>query len=196
MTGENLQNSQNRNNIFSIVATGDRAKDWVPYGYSIGCNDAWRWGKPTDALLLCNRPVQFTKERFQTIINSKPSVFYSHKPDWAQWFPDWKRVRLHAWAGSLHKFQDELTAYKSDSSPIVAITLAYSLGAKEIILWGVDFKTHHIFNDKNPAAKKEVHAYLEVFQCLREQGVIVYRGADGSVFDDYILKKDAERVQV
>jgi len=188
MTGENSEIPKLGGTIFSIVATGDSAKDWVPNGYSIGVNDAFKFGRPTDALVLCNKPATFAKDRLQTIINSKPSTFYSHKADWAQWFPSWKKLRLHTWSGTLHDHHrsDGPSAYSFNSSPIIAITLAYNLGAKEIIIWGVDMKNHHSFNDKNPETKKEVQAYLEVFAALKEKGAQVYLGAKGGVFDDHL----------
>lgn len=86
------------------------------------------------------------------------------------------------WSGTLYPD----AVFYSNSSPIIAITLAYQLGAKEIILWGVDFRNHHLFNEGNLQTKREVQAYLEVFECLREKGVSTYRGADGSVFDNLI----------
>lgn len=171
---------------WSVIATGDSAKNWTPNGYSLGVNDAWKWGKPTDGLLICNRPAEFTHDRMKVIENSKPKDFYSHKASWAHLFPEWKRVRLHVWSGLLHTWprSDGPSAYSYNSSPIIALTLAYNLGAKEIILWGVDFRTHWLFNDKNEQTKREVRTYLEVFDALKEKDVSIYRGADGSAFDD------------
>jgi hypothetical protein len=195
MTGEISSTSQNRK-VFTIVATGDSAKDWTPAGYSIGVNDSWKWGKPTDGLLICNRPQQFSQNRLEIIKSSKPGHFYSDSSDWKEWFnyfktgsskrrlftnnPDFKTTRLLPWSGTLYPD----TVFFSNSSPIIAITLAYCLGAEDIIIWGVDFRTHHLFNDHNAGTRREVEAYLEVFAALKEKGVSVYRGAKGSVFDD------------
>lgn len=98
-------------------------------------------------------------------------------------------MRLHPWNGTLHQWHrsDGPSAYSFNTSPIIAITLAYNLGAKEIILWGVDFKTHHVFNDKNPQTQKEIEVYLQVFAALKEKGVSVYRGSDGTAFDKNII---------
>jgi hypothetical protein len=52
---------------------------------------------------------------------------------------------------------------------------------------------HHIFNTGNPETKKEVDRYLELFKCLEELGVRVYRGADGSAFDNYLQVYKRER---
>lgn len=45
-------------------------------------------------------------------------------------------------------------------------------------------RTHHLFNEKNPQTKKEVGVYLEVFEALKEKGVNVWLGTNGSVFDE------------
>ena len=175
---------------FTIVATGNSAKDWQSNGYSIGVNDCWKWGKPTDGLLICNRPAEFRGERMAIIQKSTPKDFYSHKSNWAEYFPHWKKIRLHVWNGTLHSWPrtDGPSAYSYNTSPIIAITLAYNLGAKEIIIWGVDFVNHHLFNSDNPETKREVKAYSQVFEQLKEKGVSVYRGADGTAFDNELMK--------
>lgn len=181
---------------YTIVATGNSSQNWKPNGYSIGVNDAWKFGQPTDGLLICNRPQQFSQDRLKIITNSKPKHFYSNSELWAPHFnylpgkrsaykrlysnnPELPVIKFQQWSGTLY----EDSVFYSNSSPIIAITLAYVLGAKEIILWGCDFKNHHIFHEGNLQTKKEVQYYLEVFECLKENGVSVYRGADGSVFD-------------
>lgn len=176
------------NKPFTIVATGDSAKDWTPNGYSIGVNDAGKFQRPLDALLICNRPSEFTPNRMQIITSTKPNVFYSHKPSWESYFPDWKKIRLHAWAGTLHDWHrnDGPHAYSSNTSPIIAITLAYNLGATEIILWGCDFVNHHLFHTGNPETKREVGVYLKIFEILKERGVKVWLGANETAFDDHL----------
>jgi hypothetical protein len=165
-----------------VVACGQSGKNWVQHDYSIGVNDSWKWGKPTDALLLCNAPFKFPDDRFQIIKNSTPKVFYSNKPSWSQWFPEWKQVTIKPWYGTVNPGQ----VYYSDTSPFIAISLAYTLGAKQIILWGVDFYNHHIFNSGNPQTKREVERYLELIACLKELDISVFVGAEGSVFDEVL----------
>jgi hypothetical protein len=196
---------------YTIVATGNSSQNWTPNGYSIGVNDAWKFGKPTDGLLICNRPQQFSSERLKTITDSKPKHFYSNMSNWAGYFdyfdkskasrhkklysnnPELPTLKFMQWSGTLYPD----AVFYSNSSPIIALTLAYNLGAKEIILWGVDFKNHHLFHEGNLQTKKEVQAYLEVFECLREKGVSIYRGADGSVFDGLLpLKRTGPDIEI
>lgn len=168
--------------IVTIVALGETAKDWIPRGHLIGCNDAFRWGKPTDSLLVCNRPSNFTEERLKIITESKPKTFYSHKSNWAYAFPDWKKINLCQWYGRLVKGMH----YSSNTSPFIALTLAYNLGAKDIIMWGVDFKTHSLWSEENPYTKKEVDTYMELITALKEQGVKVWLGEKGGAFDNLL----------
>lgn len=172
--------------MFTIVACGESAKDWIPRGHSIGVNDAWKWGKPTDSLLVCNRPVEFGQGRLQTIINSKPETFYSHKSNWAYAFPNWKKINLCQWYGRLVKGQH----YSSNTSPFIALTLAYNLGATDIIIWGVDMIDHTIYNPENPYRDKEVEVYMQLIKELKEEGVNVYIGENGTVFDGKLIKYD------
>jgi hypothetical protein len=167
---------------FTIVATGETAKDWIPRGHSIGVNDSWKWGKPTDSLLVCNRPQNFKEDRLKVITESKPANFYSHKSNWAYKFPDWRKINLVSWYGVLRKGQH----YSSNTSPFIALSLAYNLGATEIIMWGVDFKNHWLFNEGSPEAEREVKQYLQLITELEAVGVRVYIGKKGTAFDDLI----------
>lgn len=176
------------NSVIDIVACGDSAQDWEQHDYSIGVNDSWKWGKPTDALVVCNRPTEFRGERLQTIISSKPKVFYSHKSNWSYVFPEWKKLSLIPWYGTFHDYPDksEYKCYTSNTSPIIAVSLAYRLGAKDIVLWGVDFTTHKMYHKENPATQDEVNVYLQIFQALKEKNVNVWLGKEGGVFDNLI----------
>jgi hypothetical protein len=163
-----------------IVACGQSAQNWDKHDYSIGVNDSWKWGKPTDALLICNSPARFTPERIKTITSSTPKIFYSHRPDWVNWFPVWEKLNLVTWYGTLHKHQ----IYSSDSSPFIAMSLAYRLGATQIILWGVDFIDHPNF--KPDSARHEVSKYLELIDALNSKGVEVFVGAEGGLLAKYL----------
>lgn len=181
MTGETFSNSQNRN-TFTIVGCGQSAENWKPYGHSIGVNDAFKWGKPLDSLLICNRPEQFNSTRIETILKTNPKNFYTHKNNWAELFPRYIKINIVSWYGVLNPGQ----VYCSDSSPFIAISLAFTLGAKQIVMYGCDFKNHHIFNDNNSSAKTEIANYIQLFSALKQKGCEVYLGEKGTAFDDLI----------
>lgn len=167
---------------YSIIGCGQTAKDWIPRGHSIGVNDAWKWGKPTDSLLCCNRPTNFNQDRLRVITGSKPKTFYSHKAYWSYAFPEYEKLNIVCWYGTLYRPQ----VYFANTSPFIAMSLAFHLGAKEIILWGVDLKDHNIWHEDNPETKKEVGRYMELIREMELQGCKVYLGAKGTAFDELI----------
>lgn len=189
---------------YTIVGCGDSAKDWIPRGHSIGVNDCWKWGKPTDSLLVCNRPSQFGQHRYKIINQSKPKYFYTQSDAWPMHLPnkrnrkailasnnpDLPEVKYHQWSGSLYRG----TVFYANTSPFTAISLAFHLGAKEIILWGVDMVNHKVFNEDNPETKKEVERYLEMIRLMEEQGCKVYLGNTGTVFDNLIEVYESDKV--
>lgn len=173
----------------SIVACGDSAKEWIPRGHTLGCNDAGKWGKPFDSLVICNRPPNFDQDRLRIITSSKPKNFYSHKSNWAYAFPGWKKIRLSQWNGNftprMDKFPlEERYCYYSNTISFIALSLAYQLGATEIIMWGCDFVNHKLFNSDNPETAKEVNRHMELIKCFNDRGVKVWLGANGTAFDD------------
>lgn len=168
--------------VVDIVATGKSFQNWEQHDFSIGVNDCWKLGKPTDALLVCNRPEQFASDRFEIIKSSTPKEFYSHKSNWAEYFPKWKKLNLVQWYGTINPNQ----VYSSNTSSFIALSLAYNLGAKKIIMWGVDLMDHHIYNPFNPQTKREVDTHLELIRALNEKGVEVFLGASGTAFDEHL----------
>jgi len=183
---------------YTIVGCGQTAKDWIPRGHSIGVNDAWKWGKPTDSLVVCNRPSQFGKDRYQTIVNSTPQYFYTQGDAWPMHVkapkisrksrlistnPIHPETRFIHWSGTLYPE----TVFFSNTSPFIAISLAFFLGAKEIIMWGCDFVDHKIYNSGEPSTvRQEVEVYMDLIREMKIQGCQVYLGAKGTAFDNLI----------
>ena len=174
--------------LFTIIGCGSTAKDWIQRGHSIGVNDAYRFGKEFDSLLVCNRPVEFSRltdsgeTRFQVITKTPCKNFYSHKSNWAQWFPYWQKIPLVGWYGTLHREQ----CYSSNTSPFIAMSLAFHIGATDIILYGVDFVDHHMFSKEAENTKLEAGYYMQLISKMKEQGCRVWLGTNGSYFDNQI----------
>jgi hypothetical protein len=167
---------------FTIIASGSSAKDWQPHGTCIGVNDAFKFGKAFHYLLICNRPDQFTKERMAIIKKTPHERFYCNKSNWSLIFPNWIKVNLVTFYGLIRRNQ----VYSANTSPFIAISLAYTLGATKIILWGVDFKNHSTFNESNPQTEREIETYLSLFKELKELGVEIFIGSLGSAFDNHL----------
>lgn len=175
--------------IVSIIACGDSAKEWykTPCDLSVGCNDSAKWGHKLNHLLVVNHPSKFSNEpgRFKHIIESKPDKFFAHSRAWSQWFPNMEFIRPIRLVGRLRKG----VYYHSQTSPFVAMSHAFNIGATEIVLWGVDMRTHKVYHDRSKAQTIEVDRYKRFIAALEKHGVKVYLGAEGSVLNLPIWEK-------
>lgn len=172
----------------NIIGLGDSAKHWNGSGFSVGCNDAFKWGHKLNHLIVINHPSKFSKEpeRFKTIVESKPELFLSHTQAWRQWFPDMQHIRPSKLYGRLRKG----TYYSAQTSPFVAMSHAFNLGAIDIILWGVDMVNHKVFHETSKKQKEEIDNYNRFIKSLSKNGVNVWIGAEGSALNLPIWKKD------
>lgn len=166
----------------NIVACGETASIWNGEGFSIGVNDCFRFEKKTDCLLVANGPLKFPQERLNIIKNSKPQRFFSHLKAWKQYFPQMEEIKLRSWDG--HFYKDFIV--NTDTSPTIAMGLARKLGASKIILWGVDFVTHKIYNVDNAVKSNEIRQIKQICEALKHEGVLVSIGASGSVLSQFL----------
>lgn len=191
-----------------ILGCGESGQYWDGTGDSIGVNDCWKFGRPTDYLMVLDPPGRFTPDRRKIIQNSKPKHFITDSKAWLRLFydtnkvdrikphPDYKELyctngglihyRFSTWKGKIMPNQIQYW----HTSPFPAISLAYLLGYKEIVLWGVDFKTHKSWNPqrKNELAF-ELQGYKELVRALNEVGVKVWLGAEGSMLNEFLMVK-------
>jgi hypothetical protein len=169
----------------SVIGLGDSAKDWfkVPVDLSIGVNDCLKWGHDVDQLLIINFPRKFTSERMKHILSSKARVFV-HTSRWKTYFPKCEVITLSPFAGYFRKNH----IYCLKTSPIAAISLAIKQGATNVILWGIDYKSHHAYREDTKNGQHEIRTYLKFFDAVEKTGVKLYRGADGSAFDSRLPK--------
>lgn len=180
----------------SIIGCGDSAKEWfkTPCDLSIGVNDCVKFGHQVNHLVVVNSPLKFHPKvsnnyvnRFKTITDSKPERFFCHNSNWKPYFPKYELLSLRTFIGTYKK--DRI--YSAKTSPFVAVTLAVSLGATEIILFGVDMINHHKFSAQ--ADKKhqsdfctELDHYRLLFEGLDDNGIKVYIGNENTVLKDYL----------
>lgn len=170
---------------FSIVACGESAKDWIPNGTSIGVNDAFKFGKKLDYLVVVNSPVKFYPsskngmiDRLKTITATKPDRFFCHQSNWIGYFPNYELIHMRNFVGTYRKGK----IYSSKTSPFVAITLAASLGATEIIIWGVDMLNHHKFSPGKRDFDIELGYYRLLFEQLEQNGIRCFIGNENTIF--------------
>lgn len=160
--------------ICNIIGCGESAAKWDGTGDSIGVNDSFKFGHRIQYLVLLNEPNEFESDRLKTIINTNPEKVFTCYRSWAKPQYQFKNVEFfnyHVWQGQLAnkgKYQTSRT------SPFAAISIAYNLGYDEIVLWGVDFKTHKIWHNGNHNFAQEIKNYQQLSDELRKKGVMVY----------------------
>lgn len=167
-----------------IIGCGDSAKHWKGESPSIGVNDCFKFGYNPTYLVILNSPNQFTPDRLQIIKNTKPHKVYTDNPiSWGRVITD---IPIHhfnsrQWSNSnrLQKLSKNYL-YHSKTSPFAAISLAYSWGFTEIVLWGVDMVDHKTYKPGNGAYINEHASFKSFTMSLKEHGCNVYLGKEGS----------------
>lgn len=167
----------------SVVACGSTAEGWqnIPHDYSIGVNDAFKWAHKFNALLICNHKSRFTTNRQQTILDTRPIKLYTHCESWLDDFPDHVKVKLRSYDG--HLYTERLTT--ADTSPIIAMSLAYQIGAKTIIVHGADFVNHSTYSAHNPQTKEELRKYRGYIEALGRAGIQTYVSSKESALSEF-----------
>lgn len=161
--------------ICHIIALGSSASKWDGQGDSIGVNDAFKWGHKLQRLVILNNPNEFEPERMEIIRKTDVESLYTCYREWQRpgGFNNVIYFNYHVWQGQLipkgRKFFQT-----SKTSPFGAISIAYNLGYDEIVLWGVDFKNHPVWNQHNSNFAMEIKNYQQLSQQLKEKGVMVY----------------------
>lgn len=168
--------------IFTVVASGESAKDWIPRGTCIGSNDVNKWGKEVDILILANHPGKF-KERLNIIKKSKAKLLVTNVNAWKPIFQNCERIQRLI---SFNKLILKNFVYSSQTTPIICLSLAIKMGAKEIVLWGCDMLTHRVWRKGTKSGDREIEVYKRFFKQCEKIGVNVYLGANGTAFDSYL----------
>jgi len=152
----------------NIIGCGPSAELWDGKGESLGVNDCEKTGKKVQKLLVVDFPIRFNPDRF-AIIQKSDAEFYSQLTAWMKYKDKFNPIHFNRWRGRLEpgKVACSLT------SPFVAISLAWSWGYQEIILWGVDM------NNSRPYHDEEVSNIKSLCACLWKDGVKVWLGAKG-----------------
>lgn len=176
-----------------IIASGETAGKWDGIGPSIGVNDAWKWGYPTDYLILLNIPGQFQPSRLEVIKSSKPRKLYTNVPaSWKNHFDHIETITpLRRWSAGEPVKQSII--YHSKTSPFVAISLAYSWGFNQVVLWGVDMVTHQRYGHGQSGHVQEMMKYQTYIKALKDKGVRVVIGSRGTAFDNILPVWDKEK---
>jgi len=167
---------------FHILGLGESLEEYQPdNGQTIGVNDIHSRVK-TDYVVCVDGKKAFTPERQKTILETDCKGFFTQCDDW-QGVTNFNKIELAAGRGNL-KFLDSRKFVYSISSPYVAVILAYKLCASEIILHGVDFKTHKNFKDNK--LKRALEHFEALNIKLKEKKVDLYVGSEYSALSEFI----------
>ena len=162
--------------LINVIALGESASKWDGQGDSIGVNDAFKWEHQLQRLVLLNNPNEFEPERLDTIRKTQVEAVYTCYREWQRPGFGLNNViyfNYNVWQGRLLAKGRDLFQ-TSKTSPFAAISIAYNLGYDEIVLWGVDFKTHSVWNQKNHNFAYEIKNYQQLAEQLKSRGVMVY----------------------
>lgn len=157
-----------------VLGCGPSGKEWGGHGFSIGVNDCLKFGKGVNALVCVNS--DFTPERMKIIRETvAQNGFYSQLRFWCT-HPDFIKLETRTFKHTI----EPGVVYHSRTSPFIAISLAVTLGHKEITLYGVDFDNHPIMKDDT--LSREVDTYMRFIEHLKPLGVTVNLGVDTGAF--------------
>lgn len=166
--------------IATVVALGQSAKDWIPRGLTIGVNEYLVWGKQADAIIIVNAPHKFSSEEMNLIVKHKGKMLTNSPKQWGQYFKNAEPLK-HMGAFNLRVQKGRL--YTSQTSPMIAISYAMQQGATEVIIYGVDFKTHGKYKEGTKHGDHEISIYKRFFESCKKLGTQIYLGEFGTAFD-------------
>ena len=157
-----------------VLGCGPSGADWNGDGYCIGVNDCFKFGRHPDRLIVINSNFEF--ERRQIIEATKPKDgLWSHLTYWSR-RPDYRPLATQQFR---HHYQPGII-YHSKTSPFVALSMAATLGAAEIVMYGVDFDNHPIVKDY--VLEEEKNTYLRFIKFLESKNIKVYLGTKSGCF--------------
>ena len=167
------------NETIFVLGLGETLKFFKDFNSpKIGVNDIWSRVK-TEMVVCIDRPNRFSGQRLQTIKECSPQIFYTFLPEWRAYKPDsyyWKAPIKSV--GKNENFKEGVI-YHSVNSPFVACNIAYLLGAKNIVMYGVDFMSHPKLKG-NSAISKIIFDFNWLNNNLKKRGVNLYVGHSAS----------------
>lgn len=175
--------------IVSVVACGQSAKEWckTPCDISIGVNDCFKFGHDTDYLICVNAPFKFEPrvnngwtDRKQTILSSRARFLTNLRDEWKKYRSDAEAIHITRFGKQARKGN----TYFSKTSPFIAMSYAYNLGATDIILWGVDFVDHPDFKEGKRSTDFEIEEYKR-FADLISKDCRVWIGSENTGLSKY-----------
>lgn len=168
----------------NIIGCGPSAALWNGQGESLGVNDCWKYGHPTDYLLVVDFPNKFAPKRLNVIHRAAPKKFFTQLPVWMQYAENIELIHLTKWRGRLEKGKIN----SSLTTPFIALSIAWNLGYKEIVLWGVDMNPDF----ERSWIAEEITNIRELVNLLELEGIKVWLGSKGSALTFLPVKNGSQ----
>lgn len=157
----------------NVLGLGQSIDKYTPSGdITIGVNDIFKI-IPVNNLVVIDTPEVFSKERLHTIINSTPDKFFTHLPQWRTLVPRYQKITLDKYPGCLDGLDNKELVCYSNNSTFVATVIAYKMKAKEIVLYGVDFKNHKHLS-QSYILEKQLKHFHDLYLQLKHRGVKLF----------------------
>jgi hypothetical protein len=143
----------------------------------IGVNDAGKFDKRINELFFLNRPRHFNEpagyracSRLDVITHTQVErvvTLEALSREWRSYFLDKVHtVSVTRWSKTFHKDQ----VYHTDNSPFSAMCYAVTIGATDVVLYGVDLNNHRYLKAINSAP-----AFSQYAVAARKIGVNIYK---------------------
>lgn len=150
---------------------------------TIGVNDIFAFHR-VDHLIVLDSINSFDLLTFLIICNSTPKHFYSSLFEWKSKMVNFTHVQIAPKPGDLSYLDTDYLPIHVDST-FSAACLAYKLGAKRIIMHGVDLKDHL---DLKHYWKQGIiqDVYMRLLAELHEREVELFVGSEESPLSEFI----------
>lgn len=165
-----------------VIGKGE-SKDFFKHdgNITIGVNNVNEWIR-TDHIVVVDPISAYNK--VPKIYLESGAMFWSQLEDNRNYVNNFTLIELARGRGVLDEFDSDRFVY-SITSPFVAVHLAYKLGAKNIVMWGVDFNTHPNF-DTDSLRNRALKDFGNLRKKLNERGVNFYVGHEMSMFNSIL----------
>lgn len=160
--------------IVNVIGCGQSGFDWynTPCDYSLGVNDCFKFGYGVNELIVVNSTKNFTPERLETIKRTKFDKVKTNSGNWDKIFPQQEIIRMQSFGKYLKKGH----IYSSKSSPFVAMSIAFNMGATDVILHGCDYVSHPAIKDK--LLNYEIRNIQNFTRLMADQGTKTWLAKD------------------
>lgn len=146
---------------------------------TVGVNDIYKY-YPAD-FIVCVDPVRvFTPERLETIKRSTPLKFITFLEEWRGLVKNFELYPLSKKGRHNPDLHNPGVLSYSILSPFTALGFAYSLGASEVTIYGVDLTNHPVLS-LGAKQGNSVKYMLDMCNALKDRGVKVYVGSNKSL---------------